>query len=234
MIDLSSKPLPYFITFEGPEGCGKSTQIEKFYDWFIPNYGPAIFTREPGGTPLAEGIRRLLLDPQYNPSSRTELLLYGAARAQHLADKVRPQMQGGNTVICDRYEDSTKAYQGYARDIDLQIIDTLNNIAVEGLHPDLTFILDIDPIIGLNRAGVRGKKDRIEKEAIEFHQRVREGYLKIAEDNPNRCVVIPSQDGIELVQEDLRREFCKITGKPYAEKSPLELQASHKRQMTLL
>ena len=215
MIDLSSKALPWFITFEGGEGCGKSSQLQMFYKWFSDNYGPAIMTREPGGEVIAERIREILLDKDNRIEDLTELLLYEAARTQFVANILRPNFGKGISVLCDRFYDSTTAYQGYARGLSLGEVNHLNHLVTGGLNPDLTFILDIDPVAGLNRAGMRGEKDRIEKETIEFHQKVRNGYLKIAEDNLNRCVVIPSQDGIGLVQDDLRREFCKITGKPY-------------------
>lgn len=215
-LDLfSGEKKPLFITFEGGEGSGKSTQTEKFYDWFIPNYGPAVMGREPGGEPVAEKIRAILLARENAIEDLAELLLYEAARVQFVAQKLRPTIKSGRSLICDRFYDSTKAYQGYARGLDLDVVDYLNHLASGEFTPDLTFILDISPEKGLRNAGVRGELNRMDAQKIEFHRKVREGYLEIARENPDRCIVIPYQEGIELVQREIRLKFCEATGRPY-------------------
>lgn len=201
---------PLFITFEGGEGSGKSTQIIYFYQWFCINYGRAFSTREPGGEPIAEKIRGILLDPENKGLNKTaELLLFQAARAQFINSVVNPNLEKGISVLCDRFIDSTTAYQGYGRGNSLEHIDYLQKLVCGVLVPDLTFVIDINAERGLANASKRGKLSRFDAEAIEFHKRVNEGYKRIAVSDPGRCVLIPYEDGIENVQNKIRTEFFR-------------------------
>jgi dTMP kinase len=174
------------IVFEGGEGCGKTTQLSLIADWLgqsphIARFTQCLTTREPGGTDLCQGIRQILLTPQEETmTSTTELLLYAADRAQHVESCLRPALEAGALVLCDRYTDSTVAYQGYGRGLDLGLIDQLNGIATGGLKSDLTLWLDLDVEVGLGRAKERGKRDRIEEADITFHRRLRQGFAALA------------------------------------------------------
>lgn len=197
-----------FITFEGPDGAGKTTQIKKLNEYFLAQGRKVALTREPGGTKIAEAIRNILLDAgNMGMDNRTELLLYAAARAQHVSELIKPAIEVGEVVICDRFYDSTFAYQGFGRNLDEQLIEQLNTIATEGLQPHLTILLDIDARIGLERVqNSRGKAfDRLESEQLEFHQRVRQGFLTLAERFPKRIKTISG----EQTPEDI---FTHIIG----------------------
>ncbi len=186
-----------FITFEGIEGAGKSTQAKKLYDYLIEKGKNVILTREPGGTKTGEKIRDILLSPTdelFPPIA--EVFLYEADRSFHIHNKIIPYLKREYTVICDRFTDSTLAYQGYARGLDLELIKSLNEIATEGLKPDITFLIDIPVEEGLKRIKEKRGFDRIENEDLEFHTRLRNGFLKIAEEEKDRIVVI---DGIRDV-----------------------------------
>lgn len=170
-----------FITIEGCEGVGKSTLLKGLKEYFVENGIDAVFTREPGGTPVAEKIREVILDADNAEMTDTaELLLYAAARAQHTEEKIIPALNDGKIVICDRYSDSTLAYQGYARGIDKQLIRSLNAIAECGVRIDATVFLDLDPEKGFARKGGADKSDRLEKETLMFHKRVYAGFKDIA------------------------------------------------------
>lgn len=187
----------YFITLEGPEGSGKSTQALMLADWLTQKGLSVKLTREPGGDPVSEEIRKILLDgADHSVADRTELLLYLAARAQHTERVIRPALSAGTNVICARYTDSTVAYQGYGNGIDLSLIHQLNSFATGGLAPDLTIVLDIDIETGLRR---QSQWNRMERKAIEYHQRVRQGFLQGARDHPERIVVIEASEGIDAV-----------------------------------
>jgi len=187
-----------FITIEGPDGSGKDTQIELLMTYLQSRGHSVLVTREPGGTPVGESIREILLKPVigHELSDETELFLFAACRAQHVREKILPAISQGQIVIASRYVDASVAYQGYGRGLSLDIIENVNELATGGLKPDLTIILDIDSEEGLERAkSVKketpsGETDRIESAGVAFHNRVRNGYLKIAEKEPERCCVI--------------------------------------------
>lgn len=175
-----------FITFEGGEGSGKSTQAKALHQRLSSKGIPAVLTHEPGGTPLGNEVRRWLKGKgEANPI--TELLLFNAARAQLVSHVIRPALKNGTTVVCDRFCHSTIAYQGYGRGLNLDLIAAANNIATQGIHPDLAIFLDIDVEHGLARKKLM---DRFEREELAFHQRVRQGYLEMANNDPQRWMVI--------------------------------------------
>lgn len=205
-----------FITFEGVEGAGKTTQIELLKNELDRRGIEYIVTREPGGTAIGEKIRGVLLDPENSEMNyMTELLLYYASRAQHLYEKINMAKESGKVVICDRYSDSTMAYQGYGRGIDKQLIETLNSVVEKGNRPDLTFIIDADPEVTLVRAKRKSGNvgDRLEQESLEFHKRVREGFIAAAEREPKRVAVIDGRKSIEEINSDIiARLFEKLGG----------------------
>lgn len=193
-----------FISLEGIEGTGKTTQARLLYERLIHNGLEAILTNEPGGTPIGESIREILLKIDHKEMSyMTELLLYNAARAQHLYEKILPALKMGKVVITDRFSDSTIAYQGYGRGIDLNLLKTLDDIATGGIKPDITLLFDLDVETGLKRNKGINKIDRLELEDIEFHRRVREGYLKIAELEPGRIKIIDANEPISVISEKI-------------------------------
>jgi len=192
-----------FITFEGVEGCGKSTQARLFAER-LTAAGVVVRTlREPGGTQVGEAIREILLDPaNVLLDPRAELLLYEASRAQLVAEVIKPALAAGEVVVCDRFYDSTTAYQGYARGIALDEIGRINEAATGGLVPDLTIVVDIDPATGLERACRASEgADRLEAEELAFHERVREGFLAIARAEPDRMLVVSGEGTAEQVAE---------------------------------
>ena len=193
-----------FITVEGGEGVGKSTNIDVIKSFLEDRNIPFIQTREPGGTPVAEKIRQLLLDNHSEPvDSTAELLLMFAARSQHLKTLIEPALEKGTWVLCDRFTDATYAYQGAGRQLGSELIGRLEDIVQGSLRPDLTVILDLDPKIGLQRASERGDLDRIEQEKVEFFNAVRACYLAIAENNSERCIVIDASAERDQVKSDL-------------------------------
>lgn len=197
-----------FITFEGTEGGGKSTQIRKTAAFLKKNKHKVLLLREPGGTRVSEAVREVLLNPKNKGmAAEAELLLYLAARAQLVREKILPALEKGISVILDRFEDSTFAYQGYGRGLSMKNIETVSRLWVRGgLKPDLTIILDIDPAKGLARGG---RHDRMEKESMKFHRKVRQGFLALARKNPKRYGVIDATLSIEevagRVEERVRR-----------------------------
>ncbi|MEW6141774.1 MAG: dTMP kinase [Chloroflexota bacterium] len=179
-----------FITFEGGEGCGKSTQARALYTHLKRQGIPVLLTQEPGGTDLGRHIRDLLKrQVSTSISPEAELLLFNASRAQLVSEVIKPALKKGMVVICDRFYDSTTAYQGYGRGLDLTAVKAVNDFGAGGLKPDLTILLDIPPERGLDRKG-RSVEDRYEQEAVRFHKRVRAGYLKLARMEPERWLVI--------------------------------------------
>jgi dTMP kinase len=193
-----------FITIEGTEGVGKTTNIQFIQNWMQAKKLPFVATREPGGTPLAEQIRDLLLSPRDELVCDTaELLLMFAGRAQHLHQVIEPSLEEGAWVLCDRFTDATYAYQGAGRNMRDDLIAELEMIVQGSLRPDLTLILDIPVELGLKRASDRSEPDRFELEKTEFFELVRNGYLKIAKQNPDRCVVIDASQPLADVQRDI-------------------------------
>lgn len=196
----------WFITFEGGEGAGKSTMIERAYQWLIDHGHEVVTTREPGGTVLAEQIRAIVLDQGNSaPCATAELLLVFAARAQHLAELIRPALAQGLTVLCDRFTDATWAYQGGGRGMPADLIATLEQAVHGDLQPDLTLLLDLPVLLGLERVSSRGKADRIEQESVAFFDRVRQTYLRRAASAPERCVVIDASVDEQAVWQQLER-----------------------------
>jgi dTMP kinase len=180
-----------FVTFEGGEGSGKSTQLARLAARLRARGLEPVVTREPGGTPLAEGIRALLLDPAHQPGAMSEVLLMEAARADLIAKLVRPALAAGRVVLCDRYDDSTLAYQGAGRGLDARLLEALNHAATAGLVPDLTLLYDVPPAVGLaRRRGAAGDTNRLDREPAEFHARVRQRFLELAAAGPGRWVVL--------------------------------------------
>jgi dTMP kinase len=193
-----------FITIEGTEGVGKTTNIQFIKDWLDAKNLPFLSTREPGGTPLAEQIRELLLAPRDELVCDTaELLLMFAGRAQHLNQVIEPSLAEGAWVLCDRFTDATYAYQGAGRNMREDLISELELIVQGSLRPDLTLILDIPVEIGLKRASERSEPDRFEQEKTEFFQRVRKAYLDIARQYSDRCVVVDASQSLEAVQREI-------------------------------
>jgi dTMP kinase len=191
-----------FITFEGGEGAGKSTQIERLAGLYRSHGKAVVMTREPGGTAVAEEVRRLLVNGEPGKWSATaEALLNYAARDAHLNAVIRPALSAGHTVLCDRFMDSTRVYQGYAGGCELALLAELERVVVDKTVPDLTFIFDLDPTLGLKRAKTRGQgvEDRYERKGLAFHQALRAGFLEVAMGAPDRCVVVDASLSIEEV-----------------------------------
>ena len=203
-----------FIVFEGVEGAGKTTQIQQTAAWlqgFCGEGKSIVITREPGGTNLGRQIRQILLDDlDGGIDRRAELLLYGADRAQHVASTIRPHLERGDTVLCDRFTDSTIAYQGYGRRFDRSEIDRVNQLATGGLQSDLTFWLDLDVTVGLDRVALRGQLDRMERATLDFHQRVRQGYQDLANIYPDRIVRIDADRSASSIQIEIQTILTRV------------------------
>jgi dTMP kinase len=192
-----------FITFEGIEGCGKSTQAKLLADYLTNLNYSVLLTREPGGPRISEKIRGLLLNPLFKEMlPETEMLLYMASRSQHTGEWILPALKNHQFVISDRYYDSTVAYQGAARKIDSQMINTIRKYATFSLEPDITFIIDLPAEIGLSRIA-KEKADRLEQESLVFHQNVREGFLKIASQEEKRCYIINGKNEIQEIHQEI-------------------------------
>lgn len=206
-----------FITFEGVEGSGKTTQIQRLKRYLTQKGIPCKLTREPGGSPIGEKVRKILLDPSHREMvPLSEILLYEAARAQHVKEVIEPFLRKGFVVLCDRFCDATIAYQGYGRGVDLKLAERLNRLSSPRIRPDATFLLDCPSSLGLKRALHRNqtlkkeKEARFEREKIQFHRRVRRGYLAIAKKEPHRVKVIDTRKGEEKVFEKIRRIVDKL------------------------
>lgn len=199
-----------FITLEGPEGSGKSSQLPLLQDFLI-NMGYSVYsTREPGGTPIGDQIRDVLLDNQnIEMHPRAEILLFQASRAQLVEQVILPRIKRGEIVLCDRYADSTIAYQGYGHQVNLEILSAIINYATGGLKPDLTFLLDIDVRLGLQRRKKEGDINRLDQLLIEFHQRVRQGYHQLAKSEPDRWELIDASQPFDQVRHEIQQVVVK-------------------------
>lgn len=199
-----------FITLEGPEGAGKTTQARLLYDRLREAHD-VLYTREPGGTVIGERIRGLLLDELHREMApQTEMLLFAASRAQFVAEVVEPALRMGRLVLSERYVDASLAYQGYARGLDVEVVRRVNAMATRGVMPDLTVLIDIDPALGLERArgtagkeGPRGRGDRLEQEALEFFVRVREGFLSVAREERDRVRIVDGNRPPRVVHDEV-------------------------------
>lgn len=197
-----------FITFEGPEGSGKTTQANRLKETLDQRGHSVLVTREPGGTPIGDEVREILLDPEHDSMDNlTELFLYEASRSQHVTEVIQPALRDGTIVISDRFADASLVYQGMARDLGRSVVENLNELATRSLQPDLTFILDVDTENGLMEARESDEDyqegDRIERENGQFHQNVREAYRNLADAEPDRCVLIPRDGSIEELHDQI-------------------------------
>jgi dTMP kinase len=191
----------FFVAFEGGEGVGKSTQIARAAAWLRERGHVVLETREPGGTPLGKELRRLVLDPAGHVTPRAEALIYAADRAYHVDTMIRPALESGQVVLTDRYVDSTLAYQGAGRGLDdARVVTTW---ATGGLVPNLTVILDLDPRVGLARAGARSSLDRLEADSLAFHEAVRRGFLALAAEAPERYVVLDASADEDVLADQV-------------------------------
>lgn len=195
----------FFITFEGGEGSGKTTQSELLYNNLKQKGLNVTRTREPGGTILAESIREILLKGEKDKmSSLTELYLFAAARRDHIDNVIAPSLKNNEIVICDRFIDSTTAYQGYAGNIDLNLINSINNFTIGSIIPNITYIFDIDPNIGLKRSiNTTSEEIRFEEKDIGYHKKIRSGFLEIAKNNFDRCIVVDAEQELKKIEEFL-------------------------------
>ena len=200
-----------FITFEGADGCGKSTQLNMLAEYLTKKGFEVVVTREPGAKGLGEKIREILLNYNGPVSDRCESFLFLADRAQHIDMIVNPAVEAGKIVLCDRHTDSSVAYQGYGRQLPVERIKRLNEIAVNGRHPDLTLIFDIDVETSMRRVGQ--EKDRMESAGTEFFNRVREGYLEIAKQEPKRVKVLDASKSIDEIHADVIKLFEELLKK---------------------
>ena len=195
----------FFITFEGPDGSGKSQQLVELAGFLSQKGYPVFSTREPGGTGIGDKIRAILFDlgnTEMHP--RTEILLFQASRAQHVEQIILPSLENGQIVLCDRFADSTLAYQGYGHQVDLQRLRMVVEFATGGLQPDLTLLLDVDVEVGLCRRAKGGQWNRLDAYELAFHQRVRQGYLEMARLEPGRWEVVDASQTFEDVQQAIR------------------------------
>lgn len=199
-----------FITFEGPEGAGKTTLLKKLAKKLEELGYTVVSTREPGGIQIAEQIRKVILDPENTAmDARTEALLYAASRRQHLVEKVIPALQEGKIVLCDRFIDSSLAYQGYARGIGMDEVLSINQFAIENLMPDITFYFDIDPEVGLKRKSGQ-EMNRLDLETLDFHQKVRAGYVSLVKKFPERIIQIDASETKETVFTNVWKHTVKF------------------------
>lgn len=205
-----------FITFEGPDGSGKTTQLKLLADYLSQNGQDVITTREPGGTFISDKIRQILLDPEHKElNDHTEILLYAASRAQHVHEKILPALEKGKIVLCDRYIDASIAYQAYGLGIDKNIVMDINRFASSNLQPQRTYFIEVSPEIGMQRLNKRDQKDfagldRIEQKNIVYHERVLEGFRKIAIENSDRILKINGDNAIDGIFETIKKDIDLI------------------------
>ena len=199
-----------FITFEGSDGSGKTTQIERLAKWFEELNYSIVCTREPGGTKAAEKIRQIVLDPCLPIKAEAETLLYLAARAEHVEKVIAPALMAGNIVLCDRFSDSTFVYQGITRGMDLKVLRLMDVFATKGLKPDVTFLLDGLPELLVARRQTRGIQDRFELEGLDFQQKVRTGFMQLAQEEQERIKVINALQELDDVTMDIITQVKKL------------------------
>ncbi|MBM7646486.1 dTMP kinase [Scopulibacillus daqui] len=211
-----------FITFEGPDGSGKTTQIRKLANYLKEKEIPYILTREPGGTKISDDIRSIILNPAYNElTDETEILLYAASRAQHVREKIKPALESGKIVLCDRFVDASIAYQGYGLGIPIKTVKSINEFATEGLTPDRTYLLDISPENARNRMLERAETeyeeglDRIEQRHYAYHCKVREGFSNIYRENKHRICFIDGDRSQDQVFEDIKNDVMQVINGRY-------------------
>lgn len=228
MLEAPNRRPARFITFEGGEGVGKSTQVRRLLNNLAHHAIEAVRTREPGGTPKAEAIRSFILQGRSEAwGAGSEAVLFAAARLDHVNQLIAPNLEKGTWVISDRFCDSTRAYQGLTGGVDDKLIDALENLALDGHTPDLTIVLDMDPAIAFRRVeqravedGLQLTGDRFEKEELDWHQRLRENFLDIARHNTERCVVISAEQDEEALEaaiwDVVRARFPELQGRPVA------------------
>ncbi len=198
--------MSFFITLEGPDGCGKSTQALRLAEHLRLAGNDVVETREPGGTSIGDQIRRVVLTRLENREMdpRTEFLLFSASRAQHVQEVIRPNLEAGRIVVCDRFYDSSLAYQGYGHRLDLEALQAITAFATAGLRPDLTLLLDLPVEEGLARRKDEGRWNRLDAYDLDFHQRVRKGYHALAAAEPNRWVILDAMQPLDVVQAQIR------------------------------
>ena len=207
-----------FVAFEGGEGTGKTTAIDAIYDWIKEQGIECIKTREPGGKKIAEEIRQVILDKDNTAmDGKTEALLYAAARRQHLVEKVVPALERGAVILCDRFLDSSLAYQGYARGLGIDEVMAINKFAIDGYMPDISILFDLDPKVGLERISSNDEREvnRLDLEKLDFHERVREGYNTVYNVNSNRIVKIDAEKSKAEVQNDIKNILAPIIKEKY-------------------
>lgn len=195
-----------FITLEGGEGTGKTTQIELIKKYLEERKLRYVSTREPGGSLIAQSIRQVILNPSHTDMDyRVELMLYMSSRRQHLVDIVLPELEKGSVILCDRFSDSSRVYQGFARNLSLELVNEMNHFATDGLEPNLTILLDINPESGLKRIHSNNREvNRLDLEGLDFHHKVRDGYLKLATMHPERIKVVNADQTVEEVFSDIK------------------------------
>ena len=197
-----------FITFEGADGSGKTTQLNKIKNYLTEEGFDVIVTREPGALEIGQKIRNILLHNESFVSDRCEMFLFLADRSQHIDALIKPALEVGKIVLCDRHTDSTVAYQGYGRGQDIEMLKKLNKIAVDGIEPDLTLLFDVSTEVAQERVGK--EKDRMEAAGIDFHTKVRNGYLELQKENPHRMKIINANNDIDKVFEDAKNIIVKL------------------------
>jgi dTMP kinase len=198
------------ITFEGIEGSGKSTQVELLDEYLSSKGYTVVRTREPGGSLFGEALRKVLLQRDMSIFPLSELLVFMAMRAQHVEQVILPALQERKIVLCDRFVDATYAYQGYGRNIDLGIIETLNRLVTKGIRPNLTILLDVEVETGLSRKALDAPMDRFEKEALSFHQKIKDAYVKLSKEDSKRFFVVDGNQETSVIQDIIRRKVEKL------------------------
>ena len=202
-------PKGIFITLEGPDGSGKSTQVENIKEFFTKAGRDVVVSREPGGTPISEKLRGIVLDADHSEMDDvTEMFIYAAARAQHVAEKIKPALESGAVVVCDRFVDSSIAYQGYGRGLGDQV-EEVNRYATSGLEPNVTFFMDLDPEICRSRIG-KDVRDRLEQQKMDFHYRVYEGYKALAAKYPERIMRIDAAKTIDEIKAEIETKLSSL------------------------